>query len=209
MLTGLELLDKILEDDPLTGSSVPKSVQSMTKTYLPLVAKDFPSFHFDALRRRVEEQMRNCFLAIEKQDVQLLPDASLELKQYVQTILDNHIAKNIVQSFSQIQFHRTEIVEYIHQPGQSKIILQSAIGYEEIAQKVNEGTLSSAKQETLYNIEVIYVQDTAIMKEKKGQALNCPNCGAPISVKTQTCPYCSGETVSTYVWNIHKFERIA
>ncbi len=67
------------------------------------------------------------------------------------------------------------------------------------------------KEQTRYNMELIYIQDLSKIKElATAVGVTCPNCGAPITrLGSKFCEYCgTGITpVDVRVWKLHRVEK--
>ncbi len=67
------------------------------------------------------------------------------------------------------------------------------------------------KEQTRYNMELIYIQDLSKIKDlATAIGVTCPNCGAPITrLGSKFCEYCGTGVmpVDVRVWKLHRVER--
>lgn len=73
-----------------------------------------------------------------------------------------------------------------------------------------ENQANNRKQQTRYNMELVYIQDLSKIKDlATAIGVTCPNCGAPITkLGSKFCEYCgTGVTpVDVRVWKLHRVE---
>ena len=94
------------------------------------------------------------------------------------------------------RIHRVALSDYHKTPNERVIVFQASLQYRE------EGTLLQKK----YSVQYAW-----LMKETGGAelAVNCPNCGAPITdIRRSVCPYC-GSQVFNITGNSWKFISLA
>lgn len=193
-------------------ATIPKSVSGMTRLMEPQIMHDFPDFSWNEFKHKAENMLTSALLAISAQNPDRLMDASEEVhKQIVNRIEENKTAL-VRETYSDIRIHQTEIANYQKVAGKCTIIIQSAVEYYHYKikdQTMIEGT-KERKQQTRYNIELVYIQDE---KAAEGNAIGttCPHCGAPIrSLGHMVCEYCGlGVTpINIKVWSLHKFYEV-
>lgn len=192
-----------------------KTVASATKLYLPKIMDDFPEFHLDEMKTRAENVLTSYLEAIDLQKVSHLAEGTNELKDKLLLHIESLRREEKKEHFSAIKIHRTEISQYRKEKGRCSVVFQSAaqhIHYVEKGDKVLKGRKDLLEQ-AKYNVEVVYVQDQDQVENlgDAGRALNCPNCGAPItSLGAKTCAYCDSPIVefNIRVWNFSSVEEV-
>jgi len=196
-------------------SNTPKSVSSMTKIYLPLIQKDFPDFNFDEFKQKAENMLVSALLAISESNFDLVKNASDDLIEQIQLIIQQNMAQGKTEFYGDIVVFQTQITNYKKQMGTCVITLQSAVGHIHYIKEDNrliEGTTEYPEQ-AKYNIDLIYIQDVSKLDSENSTALgvNCPNCGATISnLGHKFCEFCNTaiKEININVWAINKFTKL-
>lgn len=191
----------------------PKSVSSMTRLMQPQIMRDFPEFSWEEFKQKAENTLTQALLAITCEDVTRLGDASVDIKKQVENIIRDNQASGIVESYSDITIHQTEIANYSKQNGKCIITIQSAVGY--FYHKVQDGKVidgdKKRKTQTKYNMELVYVQDASGYEFDNAVGTVCPNCGAPVrNLGAKYCEYCglSITPLNIKVWSLHNFYEV-
>lgn len=192
-----------------------KSVSGMTSVYLPLIAKDFPDFNLEEFKTRSKTLLTTALMAITKEDVNSMINASDNLHNTIETRIHNNQLSNTKESFTSIEIHKMEISRYSKLNGTCIITLQCSIGY--LYTKHKNGTLVEGSEsmihQTKYDIHLIYIQDLDKLDQPGENAfsvITCPNCsGNMTEVGTNICAYCGTtlEGVNIKVWEIDSFKE--
>lgn len=189
-------------------NNTPRSVSAMTGVYLPYIMRDFPDFNFDEMKERSKTVLVGYLRAIDKRSTMKLPYSSDELN----VALEQHVAmlasEEKKEHFISISLHNTEISNYVKKPGKCIVTFQTAfqcIHYIEKDGVVLSGSKDKLYQ-TKYDVDVVYIQDRDKMEKgaENAIAVNCPNCGAPISMLgIKHCEYCGVhiEELNIMAWN--------
>ena len=195
-------------------AKTPKSVSSMTKLMEPQIMRDFPEFSWNQFKAKAENMLKSALLAISNANVGLLvSDSSEEVKRQITNRIEENKAEGVKETYSEIDIHQTEIANYKHEKGKCVIVIQSSVGhyhYREQNGKVIEGQ-KERKEQTRYNIELVYIQDASGFEFDNAYGTRCPHCGAPIvNLGNMHCEYCgSGVTpINIKVWSLHKFYEV-
>ncbi|MEG2428986.1 MAG: zinc-ribbon domain-containing transport protein, partial [Oscillospiraceae bacterium] len=195
-------------------STTPKSVGAMTSVYIPLIRNDFPEFNWPEFKQKAENMLHSAFSARNDQNIDLLVEASKDLKTQVSLEIQSKESKGEIEHFDDMVIHKTEINSYEKSKGVCIVTLQSAFQFYNYITKDGEILFGTDKRlvQTRYNIELIYVQDynEAIKYDTDGgmQGLKCPNCGGTVtSLGVKVCPYCGTQVqeINIYVWNFNKY----
>lgn len=189
-------------------AATPKSVASATKLYLPSIMKDFPEFHYDEMRGRAENVLTSFLRSVDAQNNSLLTEGTNELKDKLLMRIEALKREGKTEHFQNIRIHRTEIQQYRKVKGRCSVVFQSAVEcrhYQEKDGKIIKGS-SQLLEQSKYNVELIYIQDREQIEDlgDAGLALNCPNCGAPLSsLGAKTCEYCGTPIIEFNIktWN--------
>lgn len=211
------LLDGIKKQKLLTEST-PKSISAMTSVYLPNIKNDFPNFNYDEFKQKAENLLLNYFTAISNQtpiqNVNITDNVALQIN----SIISQLQANNYKEHYENIVLHRTEIKNYIKSPAVCKIIFQTSLGninyIEDASGRIVFGDKVS-KEQTIYETELIYVQEFKQEKDSnllKHNMLNCPNCGGPISdPSAKFCEYCGTgiKPKNVLVWNFNSIKEVS
>lgn len=209
LLRGLEM-----QADEL--AAVPKSVNSMTRVFLPQIERDFPQFNLQEFRQKAENMLLSAFSAIERQDAARLVNASGALRDQVRLEIDALRRRGAKAVYRRVRVHRTEIAGYRKADGSCLVTLQSALEYLHYTQEADGTILGDAERltQTKYNTELLYIQDAAKISGKTGDkavGLTCPNCGAPVtSLGEKSCEYCGAAVaeLNIYAWVLNRFEEV-
>lgn len=196
-----------------------RSVNSMTKTYLPQIMRDFPEFSYDQFKIKAEHALLSALAAISNDNTGLIRDASEEFKTKVRSIIEMNQANEWDEDYSDCVIHQTEITSYTKRAGICRITLQSALEYYHKVKRKSDGKVvkgkDGVKAQERYNVELIYIQDKTKM-EKIGHGndsigSHCPNCGAPVTVLgAKHCEYCGSALmqINVLVWSINNFTKV-
>ncbi len=181
-------------------SETPRSLHSMTSIYLPNIMRDFPEFDYDLYRNKAKSLLRSYFTAVStKKASALTEECSLTLKNYVQGIIEDLNSRNVTQVFNQSVIHDVEISRYIKNGATVTILFVASVGQYSYIEDENGNVVfgdKDLKQQTVYEIGLVYVQDVDRVEGSEGLGINCPNCGAPIkNLGHKFCDYCGTSIV--------------
>lgn len=188
----------MMERARFEDEEIPKSLSSMDSVYLEQIKRDFPDININELKRMAEKEILNAYRAIENKDVSFIK--SEKVKSFVNSVIDD-IGDDIV-SYSDMLIHKTVVSKYEKSKGVATIYFSTAFQYiykkgRDLSKKVQD----RVKCEYIYIIDVLEVEQS-----KKVLALNCPNCGSPISnLENDNCSYCGSVVVDlvSRVWTIN------
>lgn len=207
---GTDSLRQGIEQQKELLSSTPKSVSGMTKIYLPQIQEDFPEFSFPEFVSRSENQLKTYLTAIDQQSMELLHDASAELKKQVSLRIGDNKRQGVREQFQHICIHQTEVSAYRKNAGSCVLVLQSAVEYRYARQSAGE-TVEPERIQTRYNQEWMYVQDAGKLdSQTTAVGVLCPNCGAPVkNLGQKFCEYCGTalEPVNIRVWLLNRIQE--
>lgn len=193
-------------------SETPRSLHSMTAIYLPNILRDFPEFDYDLYKNKAKSLLRSYFTAVStKKASALTEECSLTLKNYVQGVIEDLNSRNVTQVFNQSVIHDIEISRYIKNGATVTILFVASVGQYSYIEDENGKVVfgdKNLKQQTVYEIGLVYVQDVDKVEGSEGLGINCPNCGAPIkNLGHKFCDYCGTSIVevNTRAW---KFDSV-
>lgn len=196
-------------------ASTPKSVSAATSLYLPRITKDFPEFHYEEMKGRAENVLMSYLRGIDGDDASLLSEGTGELKEQLAMQLDMLHSEGASMHFNRQQIHRTEITQYKKEKSRCSIVFQSAIEYFYYKEKNGSVTAGNRNRKTQarYNVECVYIQDRDFVEnvDDAALALNCPNCGAPLSgLGAKVCAYCGTPVVEFNIrsWNFNDVKEV-
>lgn len=210
--------DSLLEGFKQTETEIanmPKSVSAMTSIYLPQIHEDFPEFNWNDMRMRSENVLKSYLMAIDAHDPRLLSEGSRELRDALRLHLATLRDAGHVEQFDQVKIHRTEIANYEKRHGRCTVRCQSALQFKHAVFDEKGVTVSGNAErwtQARYNVDIVYIQDQDKVDDDRDRAdaVNCPNCGAPVTnLGAKTCAYC-GSAIEPYnirVWTFHKVEE--
>ena len=216
---GTTNLMDALNQSQKTAEDEHRSVNSMTKTYLPQIMRDFPEFSYDQFKIKAEHALLAALAAISNDNTGLMQDASEEFKTKVRSLIEMNQANEYDEDYSDCVIHQTEITSYTKRAGVCRITLQSALEYFHTVRRKSDGKVikgkEGVKEQARYNVELIYIQDKTKM-EKIGHGndsigSHCPNCGAPVTVLgAKHCEYCGSALmqINVLVWSINNFTKV-
>ena len=210
---GTKSLVEGLEQQADLIAETPKSVSGMTRIFEPQIQKDFPDFNLVQFKNKAENMLISALQAISAGNVSLLRETSNELTEQVRNQIQAHAAEGVTETYRQIHIHRTEITNYVKREGKCIITFQSAVEYFHYKEK--EGRVTDGdkerKQQTKYNIEVMYIQNEKLAKLDNAVGTTCPNCGAPIvKLGALYCEYCGTAVtpINLKVWTLHRYYEV-
>ncbi len=198
-------------------STTPKSVSGMTNLLLPKITKDFPDFQYDEMKERANNVLTSYLRAIDERNISTLQDGNEEIKNQLENYIYMLDAKGLHEHNERMHIHRTEINQYRKSEGRCIITFQSALECYRYTTNTENTVVSGSKEyihQTKYNIDLIYIQDRDIVNSHTyddALAVNCPNCGAPVSsVKANFCEYCGTGIVEFNIraWSFSNVEEL-
>lgn len=210
---GTKSLVEGLEQQADLIAETPKSVSGMTRIFEPQIQKDFPDFNLVQFKNKAENMLISALQAISAGNVSLLRETSNELTEQVRNQIQANAAEGVTETYRQIHIHRTEITNYVKREGKCIITFQSAVEYFHYKEKdgrVTDGD-KERKQQTKYNIEVMYIQNEKLAKLDNAVGTTCPSCGAPIvKLGALYCEYCGTAVtpINLKVWTLHRYYEV-
>ena len=195
------------------AAETPKSVSGMTRLFEPQIQRDFPDFSWEEFKHRAENMLTLALLAISDEKPDTLSDASSEIRRQIENHIADNRAAGVRETFREIRIHQTEIADYRKEKGTCIITIQSAVEYyhDRIEKERPQDGKAIRKTQTKYNLELLYIQDSAVAGVENAVGTTCPNCGAPIrSLGAMVCEYCGSAVtpVNIKVWSLHKFYEV-
>lgn len=193
-------------------SETPRSLHAMTSVYLPHIMRDFPQFDYELYKNKAKSLLRSYFTAVQTKKVSALAEeCSLTLKNYVQGIIEDLNSRNVKQIFSEVVIHDVQIARYIKTGATVTILFELSVGHFSYIED-NDGTVvfgdKTLKQQSVYEIGLVYVQDADKVGAAEGVGINCPNCGAPIkNLGLKFCEYCGTSVVEVNI-RAWKFDSV-
>lgn len=216
MLFGTSDITKAATQMKQEYSTTPKSVSAMTSLLLPKISSDFPDFEYNEMKNRSQNVLTSYLRAISEQNVSTMQDGNTELKQQLENHIEMLRAKGLHEHFESIHIHRTELNRYQKTAGRCIITFQTSLECYHYVTDENHAVIQGDKQykyQTKYNVDLIYIQDRDKIENELDHSLglNCPNCGAPISVLgSKFCEYCGTAIIelNIHAWSFSHVEEI-
>lgn len=174
-------IKNIVESARMEDQEVPKSLASMDRIYLDQIKKDFINININELKRKAENTIFDCYMAINDKDISKFKGN----KQRFVKALINDFSK-IDAKIRDFRFHNTVVSKYEKEKGIATIYFSSSFQY------FLEGINVNKKVQDRARVEFIYVIDASkVSCCKKVLGINCPNCGSPLtSLGEKKCSYC-------------------
>lgn len=194
-------------------AETPKSVSSMTRLMEPQIVQDFPEFVWEEFKHKAENMLTSALLAISTENVDKLVEASQDVRNQISNVIEQNREAGVKETYRDIKIHQTEIANYHKENGKCIITIQSAVEYYHYkidGERVVEGS-KERKEQTKYNVELMYIQNSDIVEIDNAVGTTCPNCGAPIrGLGIKVCEYCGmGVTpINIKVWSLHKMYQV-
>ncbi len=199
----------------LDQETTPKTISAATSIYKPSIMRDFPEFHYDEMKTRVENALVSYLRSMNEGNGRLLSEGTRELQEALQLRIDGLRSENKREHYENITIHGTEIHRYLKEKGRCTIVFQTAVGYVHYITDKGENATEQQKrlQQTKYNTEVIYIQNQDMVENisDAGLAMNCPNCGGALTkLGAKVCPYCDSPVIefNLRVWSIGKITEV-
>lgn len=198
-------------------SDRPRSVPGMTSLLLPQIAADFPEFNYNEYKSKAESLIHNYLAAIEEKAPQRLNAKELQalaIEPQVKNVISELDQQGLNEHFDKITIHDTQIANYLKKSGLVTVQLKSSVGFINYADDKNGNVVYGSKElrrQTVFCTDLTYVQDIDKIEDfalNSAFALNCPNCGAPItSMGQKYCDYCGSavKEINIYCW---RFTRL-
>ena len=213
-LFGTDSLLDGINEQKRNMSETPRSIHAMTSVYLPMIQKDFPEFDYELYKNKAESVLRGYLAAISTKNVNALSEeCSPNLKNSVQSIIEELNVRNVNHIMSETVIHNTQIARYIKTGSTVTILFNSAVGQYSYLEDINTGKVvagdSKNKRQTIYDVGLVYVQDASKMSNQAGaMGVNCPNCGAPITnLGNKFCKFC-GTAITEINLRSWKFDSV-
>ena len=133
MAFGTDSITEGLEQQAKELAVTPKSVSAMTRIFLPQIQRDFPDFHIEQFKDKVENALMLALQAISAADAgiferQIKDGVSEEFLAQIKNRIRENETEAVTEHYGQIQIHQTEIANYEKKQGTCVITFQSAVG---------------------------------------------------------------------------------
>ncbi len=186
-----------------------KSISGMTSLTLPTIREDFPEFNEQELYAKTEEGLRKVFSALEEQDSKLVAEYPL-IRDSISKVIEDYKTSGWKEKYDDIKFHKFAIYQYVKKEGIATITVSVALEYyyEKRNDKKVLEDFTKYKKQTRYQVKFIYIYDESKVGAAKSLAINCPNCGAPITVLGHKyCNYCGSavKEVNLKAWELSSY----
>ena len=193
MAFGTDSITEGLEQQAKELAVTPKSVSAMTRIFLPQIQRDFPDFHIEQFKDKVENALMLALQAISAADAgiferQIKDGVSEEFLAQIKNRIRENETEAVTEHYEQIQIHQH---------------------YCEKAGKVLSGSKELTEQ-TRYNVQLMYIQNEKLAGMDNAVGTTCPNCGAPITnLGAAYCEYCGSAVtlLNLKVWTLHSFDE--
>ncbi len=199
--------DRIRQQD----STRAKSISGMTSLMLPSIREDFPEFNEQEMYAMTEEGLRKIFSALEAQDSTLVKEYPL-VRDSVAKIIEDYKDSGWQEKYDDIHFHKFAIYQYQKKEGIATVTISTSVEY--YYQKKNQTKVqedyTNYKKQARYQVKFIYIYDEKKVGDAKSLAINCPNCGAPITVLGHKyCDYCGTavKEVNLKAWELSSYQE--
>ena len=168
----------------------PKSVGGATDMFAKQIKKDFPNFHLPDAENIVQQALSDV--------IHIQYGGRKEFTGKDIKVNMDSIHKDGSGDVRNIKVNKIVISNYIKTNLSATIVYRCSIGFD------LDGRRVETRYEVRYNTELN-------AKTKEGLAINCPNCGAAISIKGDClCDYCKSQIYydSVLNWVITSIEQI-
>jgi len=204
------LKGEVMSDKEAYGTK--KSLSGMTKVYEPLIREDFKNFNLEQLYNEIESSLRVILNAKMKKDKSLITgDKFIYIRKSLEKEIDDLIINEEDIKYKDINFSKHVIKNYSKKNGTATIVTASQVSYYYDSNKIKEIKFKDIKKETIYICEFIYVYDENKFTENgKVIAINCPNCGAPVTgLDGGTCAYCNTlvKPINLKAWKLNSYKE--
>lgn len=190
----------------------PVSLSGMDTIYAPQIRADFPELNLDELKQRAEHLAFSTLAAIDAANPALLSETSDLYADCLAQYLAGRQSAGRQEHYSDITIHRSVIADYRKGGGTCRIIFQLAVGAR--CRTTEEDTRNpedrNGRTQFKMSLTALYVQDPSqpAAQGKTALAVNCPNCGAPVtSLGERQCSYCGSaiEPLNNRTWIFSDF----
>ena len=113
MAFGTDSITEGLEQQAKELAVTPKSVSAMTRIFLPQIQRDFPDFHIEQFKDKVENALMLALQAISAADAgiferQIKDGVSEEFLAQIKNRIRENETEAVTEHYEQIQIHQTE-----------------------------------------------------------------------------------------------------
>lgn len=210
-------LSEALRQTKIEASRQQRTVTDVSSIKVPQIVKDFPEFNVSEMQNKAENVLKSYLVAVDERNVARLTEGNSELKNELRNHIYINDQRGRKEHFKDIKIHRTALSNYVKEKGRCTITFQSAVQYihtfeDELSHKTVEGDPDLYAQDK-YETDLIYIQDREIAENDLDGAiaLNCPNCGAPLSrLGAKVCEYCGTPVIEINIkeWSFSAVRKI-
>ncbi len=213
-LFSTESLFDAIKEQSAEMSETPRSLHGMTSIYLPQITRDFPQFDYELYKSKAKSVLRSYLGALQSKDETMLSyDCSKTLRDNLKSIISDLNSREVNVFFKEIVIHDVQISRYIKTGATVTVLFELSVGYfaytENKDGKVVFGS-KDTKTQTVYEVGLVYVQNSEMPGAGDAVGVNCPNCGAPVTNLGQKyCEYCSSSIVeiNERVWSFETVQE--
>ncbi|MDE6673345.1 MAG: hypothetical protein K2K19_00830, partial [Acetatifactor sp.] len=149
MIFGTDNVREGVQKMEMEYAATPKSVSSATGLYLPSIMRDFPEFHLEEMKSRVQNVLISYLSGIDGNNSHLLTEGTQELREKLDMRIGMLRNSDIREHYERIKVHKTEIYKYRKDKGRCSIVFQTAaehVHYQERGSAVIKGRKDRLEQ---------------------------------------------------------------
>ncbi len=192
-------------------ADLPKGITDLSAVYSPKINRDFPDTGYTSMSSQVKNVLTAYLGAIEAKSVSKLDkdNCSELLIRKAEGIISDLDSKNEQEKYDNIDIHKCGIASYSNKIEEAVAVFEVSVGYiysllKDKAVKVNE------KRQTAYKVTLSYRQHGYETSDSSIYSSTCPNCGAPVDIKSGVCKYCGSSigAIADRIWQVTDIDLI-
>ncbi len=204
-LTGL--ISKGIKEE----STVPKGIHDLSAVYSTAINRDFPEVGYNSMAAMAKNTLVSYLGCIEKGSCGGLDKekCAASLFKKTENVIADLMSKNEKEKYDNIDVHKCAISSYSNKQDEASAVFEISVGYDRTLIK-NDAAQKPEKIQAAYKVIFTYNQYGYEQSSETVYTSTCPNCGAPVDMRTGKCKYC-GSTfgiIADRLWQVSDIDRI-
>lgn len=192
-------------------STVPKGIHDLSAAYAPAINRDFPEVGYATMAAMAQNVLISYLEAIESGSTSKLDKqkcASSLFKKAENKIIDLN-SKNEKEKYDNIDVHKCAISSYNNRQNEATAVFEISVGYDYTLIKGDKNS-TPEKVQAAYKMILTYNQYGHEQANETVYTSTCPNCGAPVDMRTGICKYCNSSftIIADRLWQVTDIDRI-
>ncbi|MCH5323612.1 MAG: hypothetical protein J1E39_00215 [Eubacterium sp.] len=239
-VAGMELsrFAKVISEGLEEESNIPKGINDLSAVYAPKINRDFPEIGYNSMAILVKNTLTAYLGAIETQSTSKMDknQCSASLLAKANNLIYDLQSKGESEKYENIDIHKCGIASYNNKVEEASAAFEVSVGYvfshtkdnnvetfstdkntdkKKDAKKKNnkknkKTEIVRQKTEASYKVVLTYNQNRHEEASESVYTSTCPNCGAPVDMRTGKCGYCSASftIIADRFWQVSDISRL-